>query len=415
MTKYATDSLAPSFATVSQVAANIPTGYWIIFAFTLVLLVIGLFIAWSIHQMSNKKSDHRRRMAKGCLIFFALLGLGVTVASIFLFITSVGMSTACAALPTILESRENSAGSTLSKWGFPLSDIGSSMLNICVSSDGNGDLASMFPATATSAAQMALQYIDGVVAFRNIQSNLTNSNTTSPAIQLTVNRWQMYQLGYLFDQQVAETQRKTLNHMVSCGSQSFQFSSQNCTSTSCVGIRETSNPIVTSCAPPAASTILANLQQYMSQEITLLTTMINALNSTNTQTPNSAQVTSRMAFFQTVPDFTSITNMAGSFLVDLPSMTGSFLDNTNCTALRTQLLALEEKICFSFNNYLYYFTCMAIFCAFFTLVVSWLLCGGLFVVGERVEILVGTLPAEIKSELKLISEGPIEVDSNPLY
>lgn len=412
---YFADTVAPGFVTVAKVFQNTPTGYWITLGLGFCLIALVIVIVGTVFRMSSTKTDSFRVGAKACLIFLCLIGFCLCILSIFMFISSVGIATVCKNLPLVLNSNKVSIGSLINSWGFAMTDTLNSSLTTCIAADANGQLSGFYSSLNSSIPATVLEYIDGFVAFKNILSLVANGSTTSPAIQSTVNIWSNYQTSYWADQPTAVTVLSQLNQQVSCSTISYALNPQNCTKSGCIGIYQTPSPSIPSCAPTSANQLYTNLKQFTSDEFVLLSNMISNLNSTGAVTPNSQQAVYRMAFYQAIPDYNQFVSTSGFFLSPLPTMTGGFLENANCTFLRTEALVFEEKVCFNYNNSLYYFTVMLAICTLLTLLISWSLCLGLVTVGERVESLVGTLPMDAKDELRQQDKLRIVDDANPIH
>lgn len=415
MTMFVSNDISPMLVSASQVAATTRAGYWICFSFGIAIVFLAILMPWCVWRMTVTKSDEKRTMAKFALVLMAIFGFIVGLAAIYLLLTSIAITTGCTNMPTVLNSNKTQIMTIPAKWGVTVTDNVRKVLETCVATDASGNFAEFFPYINTYGPALVLDYIDGMLSFKNIIKFVSETDRSSPAINATVEIWSKYRDSYWADQPTAVQILSQLNTLVACGKMGYAFNARNCTYTNCFGIFQNASPNAPICASANAPYLFGNLKQFVVQEYDLLSGMITALSGPSSMTPNTLQSNYRNLFYQTIPDFQNADAIAGSFMKSLPPMTGGFIDNANCTIMRTHFLHTEEKVCFSYNNYLYYFTCMIVFCVLFTLFFAWCYCCSLFNVGERVESLVGTLPMNIKSEIRLNDKEAIEIDSNPLH
>ena len=189
-----------------------------------------------------------------------------------------------------------------------------------------------------------------------------------------------------------------LNKGVECAGISFALNSLNCTG-ECLGVYQT--PLLSSfplCSSRFVSSLYAGLRQFVIEEDSLLQRMINALNSTRSDTPQSKLVNVKRLFVGMSQDFAAVTKNIGGFLQLLPPIQGGLSENANCTLLRKELLNLEASGCFQFNNHLNHFACVLAFLVISILLFCWTIYFVLIFMSIRVETLVASAPVRVKRE-----------------
>jgi hypothetical protein len=360
----------------SGIAAAIiysPIGYWITFGFGLFIIAMMIIMVIFVSLMYSRPTDNCRCCAKTFLVITTLLIVILGLLCIALLIASAAITSVCKAIPSVLNANSSQLPGVLRGWGVNLSASMQNVLNNCVASDATGNVTLVINST-NPAVPAGLNFLDGILAFRNLQANLTREQTVSPAINTTLSNWTNIQVSIIADQANALTSLNTLNDQTSCGGQTYRLNSFNCSGASnCIGIYNTATTTLPSCAPSSAQTVFTNLKAYTTSEATLLTNMIADLNST-TGNPNSLQAAYRASMISAFPEFNQVLAVVGAFTNSVSSQIGGFYYNTNCTIMRQEVLNLEATICFAFANPLYYFTALLCFLVLFFFFFAWLLC-----------------------------------------
>ena len=95
------------------------------------------------------------------------------------------------------------------------------------------------------------------------------------------------------------------------------------------------------------------------------------------------------------PNMNRFENTMQSSLNVISGYNSSFVDITNCTSLRSELLLLEEYLCFDFNYWIYILLVLGIVSTIVLYVLTWFLCLSVHSI------------ADMHRSMSLIARGPV--------
>ena len=409
------NSVGPIISFVAYSIGYTPISYWIVLFVLLVVIGMSIAVGSILYLMYQNKNDNCRCGAKSFVIVVLVLTFFLSVASLVLMGASVFSATVCQVIPQILTSTNTSIVPLIEGWGFTIKSDLKPFLSTCAAQNSDGDFSSLFSTAGSITGTPIMDFADGMVAFRSFQVNLTDPNLKSPAIESTLVDWEKYRISTKSNSSTVDNALQTLNGLTNCGNIKFELNTLNCQGV-CEGIYQASIPRIPSCSGSEALSIWTNLKSYTTGQDKLLTRMIQRMNTTSTSTPNTSQKRLKTGMLSTVPDFNRILDVIGTMFNPLPtSLVGGFFENANCTIIRSELLNIEEHLCFEFNNSLYLFAVLLIFSVLIVYMASLFYFCGLKCVGERVETMVGTMPGNVPGLNKLDEVKGLVLEENPIY
>ncbi len=389
LAKYAsimTDTIANAITVISTVLANSPYVFWFITASSGICAVI--FVAVNVKIIKNLSAGEEggRRFLKFFLALGAILCLIMAIMLLLLWIASIAMTGVCQALPNLLSLTSGNATSSLAAVGLnTTTDLGR-IVATCLPSGTQGSILNLLSGSSSSpAVGQLLTYINGLSLLGSVLKNITNEQMESSALNLTASRWEQIRTSTLPDSSTAVTALNSLNTKVSCGNLQFRFNSNSCTTSGCKGVYQSTDPTIPSCAGSSASTGFTNLKAYTTTMDTLMTSMIDSLNSPNSNTPNTLQQNYRRAFSMARSDYDSIAAQAGTFIPAATVYTGGFAYNTNCSILRTELISFQTATCTGYSSSLFSLSIISLVVVIMLLISFWLSCCALRYFGPSIE------------------------------
>lgn len=350
-----------------------PIGYWLTFGFGLLILILGVIAVIFVCIMIRRHTDQRRMGVKFCLSFSSFFIFLLGIIAIALLVSTISINSVCHAIGEVLSAKD--VGAQIQSYGFEIDDFVIKVINECLPADSSGDVTNLI-SVDTGVFNQSKVLIDGLAIYEELKTNLTKTGAESPSITATVDVWQKFSTSIFPDHQNTLVTLNSLNNLISCSSQSFQLNANNCTSSGCQGIYDSTGFTAPGCSSNSAeaSTLYNRLKTFTNDEKQLVGEMIVGLSGTSPNTPLSLNKDLKVKINETISSFENIKSKLQNTITQVSAFKDGLAANLNCTILRREMNNLESSFCFNFNRNLHYFAVLMIFIVLFMFFYSWCLC-----------------------------------------
>lgn len=382
-------STSSSMSTIFNATSTyLPMAFYVSLGLGL-FLVLLLVLAFVLVCTGIQKTRNVCRCGvKLCLFLVAFFVFIITIVTIVVFVLSFVSGTLCGIIPTILSQTSivgymNSINLTL----FDSNSTIGSILDTCLSTQGNGDLTSTFLGGSSNSSSsggsgmfsQAQGFLTNISQYNQAKANFSLTGPGSLTINATSSIWRLLSLCQLPDQPNAVTALANLNTQISCGGKTMVFNLVNCTTGTCEEVQNNALWTPPTCVSNSATiqTSFNNLRTYCSEENSLINQMIADANGTASSSINSMVVAAKQKLNSTFPLLDTVIAGISNTINSLQNITNGFGASLNCTIIRQELLNFEAAYCFDFTTWIAMFSNFLAFFALFCILTVYLFCCGL--------------------------------------
>lgn len=362
-------------------------GYWCVFAFAIVLILLSLIVLCMMCNMcKNNKCWNNLKCARVLLVF---IGFFILMFGIIVFILLVGSATVsgfCGFVGQI-----NSGDKDVLDDFTELNADVKTIIETCLYRDSTGNLNDLVIKDKNldnnNYLNSIYDFIDGFSTYRFYRNNDASSLASNGIIEQT-KVWDRLELAKSYDLDNINSGLEELNNLISCDNKSFQFYSSDCDNKSgCSAILDRDAYIAPSCANVKANKLFANLKLYITEEITLMNKFqLEVSDQDNSQSVQSQYILAKEGLNGLNQE---VVEVEKEFKTVFDNSTNKFAakwkDIDDCRALRKILLQYEDKTCFEFNYWIYILLCVSSVISVLLLLMAWCMCCGLRTKGESDE------------------------------
>lgn len=377
-----------SFGTIGDTYSTIDSKYnmaqiiFIVFCF--VCLLIGLLIFIGLCCAYKNKGCEKFCC---CRIIIAVLAIFCLIFMIFSFAVGVvtfATSTTCG----LMQQFGKEEGITKFINLFKLEGDMKIILTTCLLETGTGSLSTIFMGESSDnqdSSEMFNDLQELLDMFDTYQELLESLPDDKMSISFTAYKdaIEKFKTGELPDHDNALTSLGTLNQIISCHTEEYSLTADSCPDgKTCIPLNTTSSYSNPGCADSAkdseASTLVTNLNGYITATITLVNDLVSKSYSTatNPSTPNKLYNDSLVDFYTAVDKLNLIKADLENTINQLDG--NNILEGTNCKILRAEFQTLETSLCFNFVPNLYKFMLVSFIASCFFFSFLWHFCCGTF-------------------------------------
>jgi hypothetical protein len=331
-------------------------GYWTIFSISIAIIaLIGVFLAFATSIYRKNSYESKRKIV---IIIFFIVTFFVLVYGIVTIILMAGVS-AVSTFCKVLSEVNKGNTTILDELAVNFPTYSKPILKECLS--GNGNITQFYtnPAGANSESSVVeiSNLINGMYVGM-IYDKFANKSISSKGISNLTTAYTQIMDGKVEDQEGVFAQLNTLNNLISCSSQTNALSNTTCNNSVnsiCTGIKESKTYQVPTCSKSETlgKSIYNSLKDYITSENELLTRLISDLSGDKLSTPENNYENGKAALNVALSSVQSILLLLKKTTLPLTPDTNATLESTKCTAIKQEMIILEDYLCFELNYWIY--------------------------------------------------------------
>lgn len=369
-------NLAEDFGTKTDKALSRGKNGYISVIFFAGLLFIGavalIIIVYCMEK--SKECFYCKKCSKIILICFGVVLFGYFIAIFFLMIGSTTVSSFC----NVIGKLNGGDLNDLLEFNENLDPEVSIVLSTCFNPNFNSNL---FPIITKGTGYSEIEYkkinsiINGVSYYYLYKENKDKTTSTTLDLSSLESEWDKKRIGTLEDHIKIKENLEELNNMIDCSNEFFEFDKQNCKSTNCRSIIETTDFSAPACSSESEkiNKLFQNLKLYIEKEDLLIKKMKEDLKNTS-DAPYIRYEEGKRVLNSVEDEFTKVSGLMMNTLKQFGRFNLTYDKITECKNLRKKALEWEYHLCFKYSRYLYLVFVMAIFLGIFMIFIGWFIC-----------------------------------------
>jgi hypothetical protein len=371
------ESFNKYFTTVNDVS-KISHIVFLVFCFVCALFGFTLFIILC-YAVKNRHSSNFCcwRFSIAILGFFSLIFM---VYSFSVSVVSFTTSASCG----LLENIHTSSGVNRITELFSLDTQTNTLLQKCLVDSEDGEINTLLHSSQESTEN--IEKFDHISNFISVVEDYDkdslniSSDKSSKSFTSYKDTLDGHSSGDTEDHFNIHSTQSLLNEIVSCAKEYYILNTDSCPSSyTCKVLANTSEYVAPSCQIDEtknlqASTYVQNLNKYITQTISLTTTILNKSYSfdSDPKTPNKL-------YYDLVTEIDTMMFPMNKLKENLTSIglkdkNLSLKDNLNCKSIKDQFNTIENYMCFDFSPNLYTFMIISLIASGFFFIFVWNLC-----------------------------------------